>query len=174
MYETRDDVRMAQKVYGFGLAFIGATPSVELMHEAENKAIGYKAMGAKALPKLAVIDLTTYKFLDKGILSPPARNAIESNIKAGRKTLIISNRRGSYSVTRCVSCGDVLKCPRCDSAVTYSRSQKQFGCFTVKLHRQFRIYSSSLKHKHHAREHSPLLRAFRRGPSFARDRSRAA
>src|SRR5689334_24358266 len=34
----------------------------------------------------------------------------------------------SYSVTRCVDCGHILKCPHCDCAIVYLRAKKQFTC----------------------------------------------
>jgi primosomal protein N' (replication factor Y) (superfamily II helicase) len=136
MYETRDVVMLAQQIYGFDLAFISLSPSVELMYKVEAKEVLYKPSFAKSLAKPMVIDLSNYKFLDKGILSPPARNMLEASIKNKRQTLIVSNRRGSYSVTRCKNCSHILKCPRCDSAIIYSRSQKQYCCrhctFTLK------------------------------------------
>jgi len=128
MYETRQVVLMAQEVYGFEAAFIGTSPSVELMHLAQTKAVEYQLCSGRPLSKAVVIDLATYKFLDKGILSPPARNAIQDNINAKRQTLVILNRRGSYSVTRCTGCGHILKCPHCDSAIVYVRAKKRFTC----------------------------------------------
>lgn len=128
MYETRQVVLMAQEVYGFDLAFIGATPSVEVMQLAQNKTIGYELTPAGGLPRPVVIDATNYKFLEKGILSPPLRNSLQDNVNNGRQTLVLLNRRGSYRATRCKNCGHVLKCDRCASSMVYSRAHKQFIC----------------------------------------------
>ena len=135
MYETRQVVLMAQDVYGFDIAFVSATPSVELVHLAGQKQIGYELHSAeKTSAKPSVIDATNYKFLEKGILSPPLRNAIQENLNAQRQTMILLNRRGSYRVTRCKGCGHVLKCGRCDSPLVYVRPKKAFECRHCNVH----------------------------------------
>ena len=128
MYEGREALFMAQKIYGFDLAFISATPSVELMHMAHLKTIGYELCAGRRLAKPVIIDTSTYKYLEKGILSPAARHTLQENINAKMQTVIILNRRGSYSVTRCSDCGHILKCRHCDIAMSYSRAQKKFIC----------------------------------------------
>ncbi len=127
MYETRQVVLMAQAVYGFDAAFISTSPSVELMHLA-GEGMPYTQMPGAALARASVIDLGQYKYLDKGILSPPVRNALEANIKSGLKSLVILNRRGTYGVTRCVDCSHILKCPRCDAPMGQGRGQKHLVC----------------------------------------------
>lgn len=127
MYETRHVLLMAQEIYGFDIVFISQTPSVELMHLVNEGRVLYECRGA-VLPKPMVIDLTNYKFLDKGFLSVPVRNALEANIKTQQKTLVFVNRRGSFSVTRCKECGFVLRCPRCLGAMSYSQSKQIFTC----------------------------------------------
>lgn len=127
MYESRQVLLMAQGVYGFDLVFISQTPSIELMHLADTKCIDYERHG-QVLYKPMVIDLSNYKFLDKGILSVPVRNVLEYNIKAKLQTLVFFNRRGTFSVTRCSQCGYILKCRRCDSAVSFERGTHSFVC----------------------------------------------
>ncbi len=127
MYETRHVVLMAQRVYGFDVVFISQTPSVELMQLVNTKAIEYTRQGHMDVSP-TVIDTTNYKYLDKGILSVPVRNALEANIKAQKPTLLLFNRRGTFSVTRCATCHYVLKCPRCASAMAYSAAKHVFNC----------------------------------------------
>ncbi len=127
-YETRQLVLMAQAVYGFKVAFIGATPSVEVMQAVKEGAAGYTLAVAPALPKPMIVDLSQYKFIEKGILSPPVRSALQANLQAAKQTIIVLNRKGSFSVTRCSGCGHILKCPRCDCAITYVRRAKEFQC----------------------------------------------
>ncbi len=126
-YEARQAALMAQVVYGFDLVFISQTPSVELMHLVRTAQVQYERRG-ELLPKPSVIDLTNYKFLDKGILSVPVRNMLESNIKNKQRSLVLFNRRGTFSVTRCSQCGYILKCRRCDSAMSFARASQSFVC----------------------------------------------
>lgn len=134
MYDTRDVVLMAQRIYGFDICFIGAAPTPEVMHLAASKRAVYRWVPRPNAKKPVVIDLTNYKFLEKGILSPPVRNTIQENINAKRRTILVLNRRGSFSVTRCTACGHILKCPHCDASMTYMRSHKQFVCRHCAVH----------------------------------------
>lgn len=126
-YEARQAALMARAVYGFDLVFISQTPSVELMHLVRTGQIQYERRGG-LLPKPSVIDLTNYKFLDKGILSVPVRNMLESNIKNKQRSLVLFNRKGTFGVTRCSQCGYILKCRRCDSAMSFARASQSFVC----------------------------------------------
>lgn len=128
MYETRQVMLMASRVYGFELVFVGASPSVELMQLALDQEADFKYVPPKAATAVKVIDTGQYKFLDKGILSPPVRNMLEANQKAGAQSILLLNRRGTFNVTRCGACGHVLKCPHCDAAMAYARSKKNFSC----------------------------------------------
>ena len=83
-----------------------------------------------ATSKLAlakVVDLSNYKFIP-GLLSPPVRDRLDAALKAGQKSILVLNRRGSYRLTRCVDCAEILKCSHCDSALIYSRAEGKFLC----------------------------------------------
>lgn len=134
-YDTRQVLFLAQTVYGFDLIFISQTPSVELMYLVETNKVLYERRGVE-LTTPTLIDTTNYKYLDKGLLSVPVRNALDVNIKAKQKTLILFNRRGTFSVTRCNTCHYVLKCPRCDSAMAYSAAKHTFTCHQCAHHMQ--------------------------------------
>ena len=128
MYETRQVLLTRSKMFGFDIAFVGISPSVELMAlvrgEAQIKLIENPTVN---LPVVRLVDLTNYKFVP-GLLSPPVRDALEAALKAGKKSVLILNRRGSYRMTRCVDCAEILKCSHCDSPLIYSRSEGKFLC----------------------------------------------
>src|SRR5262249_34931400 len=106
----------------------GSTPSVELMRAVDDGMVGYELLPAPARPKPVVVDVSNYKFLEKGLISVPLRNALQENIAAGRPSVVLLNRRGTYRVTKCKSCGRLLKCGRCDSGLAYSRARRRFEC----------------------------------------------
>ena len=78
-------------------------------------------------PVITAVDLSNYKFMP-GMVSPPVYDALQAALKAGKKSILVLNRRGSYRITRCVDCEEVLKCGRCDSALIYSRSAGKYLC----------------------------------------------
>ena len=126
MYETRQVLLARSKIYGFDIAFVGVSPSVELMELVDQHQI--KLIDAsETVKKSKVVDLTNYKFIP-GLLSPPVRDAIEAALKVQKKSILVLNRRGSYRLTRCVDCAEILKCSRCDSSLIYSRAEGKFLC----------------------------------------------
>jgi len=127
MYETRQVLVARAKAYGFDIAFVGISPSVELMAMARDHEIRMIEGPDAAVLPARLVDLTNYKFVP-GLLSPPVKDALDAALKSGKKSLLVLNRRGSYRLTRCVDCAEVLKCSRCDSPLIYSRSEGKFLC----------------------------------------------
>ena len=127
MYETRQVLLSRSKIFGFDIAFVGVSPSVELMalaREGEIKLVEEQSIGA---PAVRVVDLTNYKYVP-GLISPPVRDAIDTALKVRKKSILVLNRKGSYRLTRCVDCAEILKCTHCDSSLIYSRSEGKFLC----------------------------------------------
>jgi primosomal protein N' (replication factor Y) len=62
------------------------------------------------------------------MISPPVRDSLDAALKAGKKSILVLNRRGSYRLTRCVDCAEILKCSHCDSSLIYSRSEGKYLC----------------------------------------------
>jgi len=136
MYETREVLLMRKAIEHIDIAFVGETPSVELMYQVK---AGYVKMiydSTHASPvQVQVVDLNNYKFTPKGLLSVPIKSTIEQNLNKKEKTILVLNRKGSYAVTRCEDCGFILKCDHCDAAMSYSRLKGKYSChycsFTV-------------------------------------------
>ena len=128
MYDTAQVLLTRSKMYGFDVAFVGISPSVELMAlacERQNQALSKSQLPTSLAVRL--VDLSNYKFIP-GLISPPVRDALEAALKAGKKSILVLNRRGSYRLTRCVDCAEILKCTHCDSPLIYSRSEGKFLC----------------------------------------------
>ncbi len=127
MYETRQVLLARSKMYGFDVAFVGVSPSVELKAWADEHRVELRDRPQAKIPPARLIDLANYKYIP-GLISPPVRDALEAALKAGQKSLLILNRKGSYRLTRCEDCGEVLKCQRCDSPLIFSKAQGQYLC----------------------------------------------
>jgi primosomal protein N' (replication factor Y) len=127
MYDAAQVLLARSKMFGFDVAFVGVSPSVELMalaHEKQIKLIEEPDAGG---PSVRLVDLFNYKFIP-GMISVPVRDALDAALKAGKKSLLVLNRRGSYRLTRCVDCAEILKCSHCDSSLIYSRSEGKYLC----------------------------------------------
>jgi primosomal protein N' (replication factor Y) len=127
MYETRQVLMTRSKMYGFDVAFVGISPSVELMALVPEKQGKLIEESTLSTPPVRTVDLSNYKFIP-GLLSPPVRDALDAALKAGKRGVLVLNRRGSYRLTCCVDCGEILKCSYCDSPLIYSRSEGRFLC----------------------------------------------
>jgi len=127
MYDTTQVLLTRSKIFGFDIAFVGISPSVELMAMVREGLVRSIETSGAGVPSARLIDLTNYKFIP-GLISPPVRDALEAALKAGKKGILVLNRRGSYRLTRCVDCGEILKCIHCDSALIFSRSEGKFLC----------------------------------------------
>ncbi|MDE2027412.1 MAG: hypothetical protein KGK03_03960 [Candidatus Omnitrophica bacterium] len=127
MYETRQVLLQRAAIYGFDVAFVGITPSVELMALVREGKIQELEAARVDVPTVRLVDLSNYKFIP-GLVSPPVREALENALKAGQKGLLILNRKGSYRLTRCVDCAEILKCERCDSPLYFSRAEGKYLC----------------------------------------------
>jgi primosomal protein N' len=127
MYDAAQVLLTRSKIYGFDSAFVGISPSVELMALALSGKIKLFEEPTANVPAARLVDLSNYKFVP-GLISPPVRDALEVALKAGKKSILVLNRRGSYRLTRCVDCAEILKCIHCDSPLIYSRSEGKFLC----------------------------------------------
>ncbi|MFP1683711.1 primosomal protein N' [Alloalcanivorax sp. C16-1] len=61
-------------------------------------------------------------------LLPTALTAIERTLAKGEQALVFLNRRGFAPVILCRDCGWQDECPRCDSLMTWHRSEHQLRC----------------------------------------------
>ena len=127
MYDTAQVLLARSRIYGFDIAFVGISPSVELMSQALEGKIKLYDKPAARLAAVRLVDLSNYKYVP-GLISPPVRDALQSALNAGQKSILILNRKGSYRLTRCVDCGEILKCAHCDSPLIYSRSAGKYLC----------------------------------------------
>ncbi len=127
MYETRQVLLMRAKNFGFDVAFVGISPSVELMALVREGKVKYSEKPPSSLLSMRTVDLSNYKFIP-GLISPPVRDALDAALKAGKKSILVLNRRGSYRLTRCVDCAEVLKCVHCASPLAYSKSAGEYLC----------------------------------------------
>ena len=127
MYETRQVLLERSFMYGFNIAFVGVAPSVELMALVRDKQVKLIEEPMKRVSSARLVDLTNYKYVP-GLISPPVRDALDAALKSGKKSILVLNRRGSYRLTRCMDCGKILKCQRCDAALIFSRAEGQYLC----------------------------------------------
>ena len=100
-----------------------ATPSLEAYTEAVQDR--YLLVQLKEryqdrpLPDVSVVDLREeLKCGNHSVLSRKLRDAVRSRLEQGEQAMLFLNRRGYAGFVSCRSCGEVLKCPHCDVALS--------------------------------------------------------
>lgn len=94
----------------------------------EVKRIAYATTAPDAAPAARAIDLPPVEIVDlrrelregnRHILSRSLQSALADVLARNEQAILFLNRRGLATFVLCRDCGYVVKCPRCDSPLTY-------------------------------------------------------
>ncbi|MBE9501885.1 MAG: primosomal protein N' [Chloroflexi bacterium] len=81
------------------------------------------------LPKVEVVDLREeLKAGNRSIFSRSLARRMEQALAAGEQVILFLNRRGTSTFVQCRDCGHVLRCRRCDVALTYHSVGEDLVC----------------------------------------------
>ena len=132
-YHARDIARYRAGESGALFVMASATPSIESYAAA--KAGKYTLcslehrFGNAALPQVCTVDMKGE--LHAGHRSPLSRTLqkqIQSNLDAGKQTILLMNRRGYNTFIACNDCGHVITCPNCSISLTYHSYSNRLMC----------------------------------------------
>ena len=83
----------------------------------------------KPLPKAKVINMADeLRHGNKSVLSKDLQDALKKRYKNGEQSILFLNRRGYASFVMCRNCGEAIKCPHCDVALTYHSRTQSLKC----------------------------------------------
>ncbi len=81
------------------------------------------------LPPVRIVDMRQeLKSGNRSIFSRPLQEALTQVLAAGEQGILFLNRRGTATYVFCRDCGHALRCPRCDTALTFHRPQDRLTC----------------------------------------------
>ena len=81
------------------------------------------------LPPIRVVDMRQeLKSGNRSIFSRPLQEALSKVLAAGEQGILFLNRRGTATYVFCRDCGHALRCPRCDTPLTFHRPQDRLTC----------------------------------------------
>ncbi len=135
-YNARD-VALVRARRADAVVILGsATPSLETLHNAREGRHALVSLpsrvSGRSLPEIELVDLREHPVSDPDAaaasLSPPMRDAIQSNWEAGGQTILLLNRRGFATTVVCTSCGKHFRCSECDISLTYHGRSHQVSC----------------------------------------------
>ena len=106
-----------------------ATPSLEAYSRAVSGEYALVRIKARyenrPLPRVTVTDMREeLRSGNRSALSRALKAAIEKRLQKHQQTILFLNRRGYAGFVSCRSCGEVLKCPHCDVALTEHNNGK--------------------------------------------------
>lgn len=131
-YHCREAAFMRAQAQGSELILGTSSPSLESFYLARKAKIKYEFVPSKKEPpEIKLLDMKTFRsFTGKRnvVLSRYLEDCILQTYNAKGKILLFINRRGFATAASCISCGTVLKCPRCNINLVYHFSSGMLSC----------------------------------------------
>ena len=132
-YHAREIAAMRAKQHNIPLVLASATPSIESYYKAlsakyklltlENRA------NSQTMPDVSIVDMRQELANgNRSLFSSLLKDEIQKNLENGQQTILFLNRRGFSTFISCRSCGYVVKCPRCNIALTYHKNKDYLTC----------------------------------------------
>ena len=131
-YHARAVALRRARELGIPLILGTATPSLESWRQAREGLYQLLELPRRvldrALPPVRTIDLRTEgrRGPFRGAISRPLSIAMQDELNNGGQVILLLNRRGFATHIQCPACGEVMRCPHCDIALTHHR-QKAFA-----------------------------------------------
>ena len=129
-YHARDLATWRAQRLGIPVVHGSATPSLETLQLAKEGRYHWLRLrqrtGSAAAPAIELLDARA--ITPDTPLLPTALQAIHDTIAKGEQALVFLNRRGFAPVILCRDCGWQAECPRCDSVLTWHRSEQRLRC----------------------------------------------
>lgn len=153
-YHTLETAYALSRITGASLLLGSATPEVETLYlfnqrnwnvlRLPNRILAHQeslvgehlAPAYSSLPAVEVVDMR--KELSAGNRSPLSaclQQEIKQVLDRGEQAILFLNRRGSASYVFCRDCGYVLRCPRCDSQLTFHADESSLICHSCNYRR---------------------------------------
>ena len=81
------------------------------------------------LPAVQIVDMRAeLRAGNRSIFSLPLRQAMDVALRQGEQAILLLNRRGTATFVLCRDCGHVLRCPACDTPLTYHSAAADLMC----------------------------------------------
>jgi len=131
-YHARDAAILRAGNEGASVLLGSSAPSLESIYLARKGKIKYlRPQKNVNSPEVKLIDENRRpysKSSQRAALSKFLSDSTASTLDAGGKTLIFVNRRGFSSQAACLSCGKIIKCPRCNVNLIYHFHESSLRC----------------------------------------------
>jgi len=133
-YHARDVAIRRAMEDGVPLVLGSATPSLESWHAARTGRYKLVKMPRRVLdrpmPKVGCVDLRLEAGFrrTRGSIHRQLHTAIRGALDEDGQIILLLNRRGFSTHIQCQSCGEVVRCPDCEIALTHHRTEEIALC----------------------------------------------
>jgi primosomal protein N' (replication factor Y) len=135
-YHAREVALKLAELCGAVVVLGSATPDLESYCRAETGR--YRRLelpqritvrGETPLPDVELVDMREeLKAGNRSIFSRSLNQAVGETLAAGEQSILFLNRRGTFTFVQCRNCGFVMRCHRCDLALTYHAKENTLAC----------------------------------------------
>ena len=133
-YHARDVAIKRGQLESIPVVLGSATPALETWSNATQRGryrllrLPTRVPGAQ-LPQVELVEPTP--LMQRGVgplISPRLRTELQRVIDAGEQAILLHNRRGYAVFLRCVECGLLVRCERCNAHLIYHRAEDVMKC----------------------------------------------
>ncbi|RIK28914.1 MAG: primosomal protein N' [Anaerolineae bacterium] len=129
-YHAVDAAQAYARLCGAVCVLGSATPTIEQRFESETNRIHKldlpKRIVETGLPPVHIVDMRDeLKTGQRGMFSRLLLRELASTLQRGEQAILFLNRRGTATYVFCRDCGTVLKCPNCDTPLTFHVEDKE-------------------------------------------------
>ena len=133
-YHAREIAIMRGKTHKAKVLLGSATPSLESRARAQrglyHLLLLKNRINNQKLPPTTIVNMLDYRNIDRDsyIFSKKLRQSLELVLNNHEQAILLINRRGFSTNISCRKCGHVFKCPTCNIALTYHKSDNMLKC----------------------------------------------
>ncbi|MCP4337301.1 MAG: primosomal protein N' [Desulfobulbaceae bacterium] len=132
-YHGRDLAVLRAKHHEAVVILGSATPSITSYAHAQSGKYTLLTMkdrvGLRSLPSVTIVDLNKKQAKDtKGIIKKELHEKLTNNLKIGKQSILLLNRRGFSAVVLCRDCGTPVQCTHCHVSLTLHKGKNRLVC----------------------------------------------
>jgi primosomal protein N' (replication factor Y) len=138
-YNARDISIVRAKNFNCPVILGSATPSFESLHNINIKKYKqYKLLNRfhkSKMPLITIVDTSVDK-PDEG-LSKTLKDKMKSELGKNKKIILFIGRRGFSNTVLCSECKTIVKCPKCNTIMTYHKNVERLICHQCEFSQNF-------------------------------------
>lgn len=133
-YHARDVAAWLTKQHHAALVLGSATPSIEALYACDHDPRWHHVVlsqraNRRPLPEIIVVDMAKeFGGGSRSMFSYDLTRALQTELSAGHKAILLLNQRGFAKFILCRECGFVPECPSCSTSLTYHEVGNQLIC----------------------------------------------